>query len=98
MFWGEVKSDIVAAASLWMHFTLASSWYQPKLDWKGLDRGTFVYRDDTTWNLLQEIDQSIRSFGDESPYVIADIFSKTAESCMHHFELMQKTIYKRIVL
>ena len=81
-----------------MHFTLASSWYQPKPDWMGLTRGTFVYRDDVSWNLLQEIDQSIRCFGDESPYVIANIFGKTAESCMHHFALLQQAIYGWVVL
>ena len=75
-----------------------STAYQPKPYWMGLARGIFVYREDITWKLLQEIDQSIRSFGDESPYVIADIFGKTAESCMHHFALMQKAIYRRVVL
>ena len=57
-----------------------------------------TYREGITWNLLQEIDQPIRSFGDESPYVIADIFGKTAESCMHHFAPLQQEIYGRVVL
>ena len=72
--------------------------YHPKPDWMGLARGTFVYQEDITWKLLQEIDQSIRSLGDESPYVTADIFGKTAESCTHHFALLQQAIYHRVVL
>ncbi len=75
-----------------------STGYQPRPDGVGLARGIFVDRTDITWKLLQEIDQSIRSFGDESPYVTAEIFGKTAESCKEHFELMQKAIYNRIVL
>ena len=75
-----------------------STSYQSRPDGVGLARGIFVDRNDITWKLLQEIDKSIRSFGDESPYVMAGIFGNTAESCKHHFECMQMAIYHRVVL
>ena len=75
-----------------------SSSYHSRPDGVGLVRGTFVDQTDSNWAIMQEIDQSIRSLGDGSPYVTADIFGKTAESCKHHFELWQTAIFQRTVL
>ena len=67
-------------------FISLSTVYQPKPTWMGSARGTFLYRDETSWNVLQEIKQSISSLGDESPVVKAEIFGKTAETCKEHIE------------
>ncbi len=59
-----------------------SSPHQPRPTWMAITNGTYMYRVETSWNVLQEIKQSISSLADESPFVIADIFGKTAEICM----------------
>ena len=58
--------------------------YQPKPIWMGNAYGTFMYRYETTWNVLQEIKQSISTLNNDSPFVIADIFGKTTETCIQH--------------
>ena len=59
-----------------------SSRHQPRPIWVAITNGTYMHRVETSWNVLQEIKQSISSLADESPFVIADIFGKTAEICM----------------
>ena len=69
-----------------------STAYQPKPIWMGSAFGTFMYRYETTWNVLQEIKQSISSLSDDSPFVIADIFGNTAEACKQYLVNFEKWI------
>ena len=73
-------------------FISLSTVYQPKSAWMGAARGTFLYRHETSRNVLQEIKQSISSLGDESPFVKVEIFGKTADTCKEHIENLGKWI------
>ena len=66
--------------------------YQPKPIWMGSAYGTFMYWYETSWNVLQEINQSISSQNDASPFVIADIFGKTAEACKRYLVNLEEWI------
>ncbi|MDH4188300.1 MAG: SIR2 family protein, partial [Nitrospira sp.] len=50
-------------------------------DWYWAPPGAFGYRSDNRTQVLQEIDQSISSMGDQSPFVISRIFGDSAEGC-----------------
>ena len=69
-----------------------STAYHPKHIWMGSSYGTFMYRYETTWDVLQEIKESISTLGDVSPFVIADIFGKTAEACIQHLANLEMWI------
>lgn len=58
--------------------------YLPISSWMGSSYGTFWYREEIRRNLVQEMTQSISNFGDESPFVEADIFGRTADACRRH--------------
>ena len=54
------------------------------LAWSGAV-GTFMYRYKTSWDhILPEIEGSILSFGDDSPYVKANLFGMNAQTCKQH--------------
>ena len=72
-----------------------SALYQPRPIWMAINNGTYMYRSVTSWNVLQEIKQSISSLSDESPFVIADIFGKTAEICMQRIADLEQKISDR---
>ena len=69
--------------------------YQPKSTWMVPSFGTFWYQDEIRRNLLQELTQSISSFGDESPFVKADIFGRTAEACKQQIANLHELIINR---
>lgn len=69
-----------------------STAYQPQPTWMGSSVGTFFYRYEISWNVLQEIKQSISVLDDASPFVIADICGRTAETCMQHIANLEEWI------
>ena len=69
-----------------------STAYQPQPTWMGSSVGTFFYRYDVSWNVLQEIKQSISNLDNASPFVIADICGRTAETCMQHIANLEEWI------
>lgn len=69
-----------------------STAYQPKPTWMGSSVGTFFYRYEISWNVLQEIKQSISKLDDASPFVIANICGRTAEACMQHIANLEEWI------
>ena len=69
-----------------------STAYQPSPRWMGSSRGIFLSRLEPSWNVVQELDRSISSLSGESPYVKADIFGRTVETCRFHWASLEKWI------
>ena len=45
-------------------------------------QGTFVYRDEQQGRVIDEIQNSLSAFGDQSPFVKCSIFGETADICI----------------
>lgn len=50
-------------------------------DWYWAPPGAYGYRSDNRTQVLQEIEQSISSRGDQSPFVVSGIFGDSAKDC-----------------
>ena len=49
-------------------------------------QGTFVYRDEQQGRVIDEIQNSLSAFGDQSPFVKCSIFGETADICIQGLE------------
>lgn len=63
-------------------------------DWYWTPPGAYGYRSDNRTQVLQEIEQSISSMGDQSPFVISRIFGESAESCTQAITAFREFISK----
>ena len=59
---------------------------------RGATRGVFLYHYEISWDVLQEITDSISIYHDESPFVRADIFGQTSGVCMQHIDRLKQWI------
>ena len=69
-----------------------NSVYRTSPAWPGTTRGVFLYRYETSCDVLQEITDSISIDSDESPFVRADIFGNTSEDCMQRIDALNQWI------
>ena len=69
---------------------------QPKPGWMGVTYGTFMYRAEPSWQVLQELKASITYLQQESPFVKANIFGANAEFCLQQIEGLEKWIYDSV--
>ena len=69
-----------------------NSVYRTSPAWPGTTRGVFLYRYETSCDVLQEITDSISIDSDESPFVRADIFGNTSEDCMQRIDALKQWI------
>ena len=69
-----------------------NSLYRPRPAERWATRGIFLDRYETSWDLLQEITDSISIHRDESPFVRADIFGPTSGVCMQHIDRLKQWI------
>ena len=68
------KLEILISLNAWHHSGPDQTWLRPF--------GRFVYRHTTSWeHVLPEIEGSLLSLRDESPYVKANFFGSSAENC-----------------
>lgn len=63
-------------------------------DWYWAPPGAFGYRSDNRSRVLQEVEQSISSKGDQSPFVTSGIFGDSAESCTQALTAFREFIAK----
>ncbi len=63
-------------------------------DWYWAPPGAFGYRSDNTSRVLQEVEQSISSKGNQSPFVTSGIFGDSAESCTQALTAFREFISK----
>lgn len=69
-----------------------NSVYRPSPAWPGATRGVFLYNYEISWDVLQQITDSISNNREESPFVRADIFGQTSEVCMKHIDGLKQWI------
>ena len=69
-----------------------NSVYRPSPAWPGATRGVLLYRYEISWDVLQEIIDSISIHGDESPFVRADVFGQISGVCMQHIDHLKQWI------
>ena len=69
-----------------------NSVYRPGSAWRGATRGVFLYHFEISWDILQEMTDSISIHGDESPFVRADIFGQISGVCMQHIDHLKQWI------
>ena len=69
---------------------------QPKPGWMGITDGAYMYRPEPSWQVLQELKASITEFHQESPFVRANLFGETAESCLQLVENLESWIYESV--
>ena len=69
-----------------------NSVYRPSPAWPGRTRGVFLYNYEISWDVLQEIADSISNRREESPFVRADIFGQTSGVCMQHIDGLKQWI------
>lgn len=69
-----------------------NSVYRTRPAWPGATRGVFLYHYEISWDVLQEITDSISIYHDDSPYVRADIFGQTSGVCMQHIDRLKQWI------
>ena len=70
------KLEILISLNAWRNSNPSQTWLRPL--------GPFVYRYETSWEqILPEIEGSLLSLEDESPYVRANLFGSSAEKCWH---------------
>ena len=69
-----------------------NSVYRPSPTWQGTTRGVFLFLFEISWDVLQEITDSISIHNDESPFVRADIFGQTSGVCMQHVDGLKQWI------
>lgn len=63
-------------------------------DWYWAPPGAFGYRSDNRSRVLQEVEQSISSKGDQSPFVTSGIFGDSAESCTQALTAFREFVAK----
>jgi len=63
-------------------------------DWYWAPPGAFGYRSDNRSRVLQEVEQSISSKGDQSPFVTSGIFGDSAEICTQALTAFREFIAK----
>ena len=68
------KREIIMALGFAHHAKRTKDWY-----WA--PPGAFGYRSDNRSQVLQEVEQSISSMGDQSPFVASGIFGDSAKDC-----------------
>ena len=69
-----------------------NSVYRRSPAWPGRTRGVFLYDFENSWDVLQEISDSISNHREESPFVRADIFGQTSGVCMQHIDGLKQWI------
>ena len=79
------KLEILIALAYAYHAKRTKDWY-----WAPL--GAFGYRSDNRERILQEIEQSIASKGDQSDYVACSIFGKSAAACTEALNAFRKFV------
>ena len=68
------KLEILISLNAWRNSNPSQTWLRPL--------GPFMYRYETSWEqILPEIEGSLLSLEDESPYVRANLFGSSAQNC-----------------